>query len=203
MYRERKHIRLRNFDYSSEGIYFITICTKDRNCFFGEIMNHQMVLSEIGNIANKLWNDIPIHFQNVELGEFIVMPNHVHGLLYLNNGTHVGPRHGVDLPYHGVDLPYHGGETNHGGDVRPDNMDPQKNINQFGKPIPGSVSVIINQYKSSVKRCCNKNGYEIFSWQSRFYDHIVRNTKSHNNIKKYIVCNPLNWESDSFRQNES
>jgi putative transposase len=78
MIHERKHIRLRNFDYSSEGIYFITICEKDRKCLLGKIENQEMILSEIGKIANQYWRELPEHFQHVELGEFVVMPNHVH-----------------------------------------------------------------------------------------------------------------------------
>ena len=70
--------------------------------------------------------------------------------------------------------------------------------NRFGKPVSGSVSMIINQYKASVKCWCNKNGYEYFQWQSRFYDHIVRNEESHQDIANYILNNPKQWEKDRF-----
>ena len=183
MHHVRKQIRLRNYDYTSEGKYFITICVKNRECFLGEITDNAIILNEIGNIANEYLNNIPDHFSHVKMGEFIVMPNHVHCILILNepndDDDDVGTRHGVSL--HGVSL-----------------HDETQRQNKFGQPIPGSVSVIINQFKSSVKRWCNKNAHEYFQWQSRFHDHIIRNDKEYNKIQNYIIKNPINWEKDKF-----
>ena len=161
MYRERKHIRLRNFDYSSENLHFITICTNNRECFFGEILDKKMILSPIGNIANLFWTEIPNHFPHVVLDGYIIMPNHVHGII------RIGSRHGMTLF-----------------------NNKQKKFNKFGKPVPGSVSVIINHYKSAVKRWCNKNGHEKFGWQPRFYDNIINNQKDLERIRNYIISNP-------------
>ena len=80
-----KSTRLRFWDYSSDGFYFVTICTKDREYFFGEIKNGIMGLNEIGCMVTKFWREIPNHFDNVILNEFVVMPNHVHGILEINN----------------------------------------------------------------------------------------------------------------------
>ena len=86
--------RLQNWDYSSNGYYFITICTKERKHNFGEIVDYKMKLSRIGEIAYKYWFEIPNHFSFVELDEFVVMPNHVHGILIINNVfSHVETRH--------------------------------------------------------------------------------------------------------------
>ena len=79
--------RLASWNYNSPGLYFITICTKDRNHFFGEIKNDQMFLNEIGKIADKFWAEIPIHFQNVLLGEFEIMPNHTHGIIIMEENN--------------------------------------------------------------------------------------------------------------------
>ncbi len=84
LYRNKYRIdstRLKGWDYSSPGYYFITICTKDRECFFGEIIKEKMYLSEIGEIAHRYWAEIPNHFNNVVLDEFVIMPNHVHGII--------------------------------------------------------------------------------------------------------------------------
>jgi putative transposase len=176
MNKERKHIRLIDWDYSSEGVYFITICCKDRQFFFGKIEDNKMILSEIGLIASKYWLEIPDHFPHVKLDEFIVMPNHLHGILFLDYSL-VGPRHGVAL------------QLNQGSN---------QNNNQFSKPVKNSVSVIINQYKSSVKRWCNKNGYIHFQWQSRFYDQILHSENSIDFTREYIYNNPRNWIEDEL-----
>lgn len=86
MLQWRKHIRLRNFDYSSERLYSITICTHNQNCFFGDIKDDKMYYSEIGNKALELWQAIPMHYKHVILDEYQIMPNHIHGILELNYG---------------------------------------------------------------------------------------------------------------------
>ncbi len=182
MNKDRKHIRLSNHDYSSDGEYFITICTHNRECFFGKIENDEMILNETGVIANKYLQEILSHFPHAQLDEFIVMPNHVHCILALENkifaavetgnvgASHVMPTIGIHAP----------------------------NRNEFSKPVKGSVSVIIQQYKAAVKRWCNANKHEYFEWQSRFHDHIIRNAKSYEKIKNYIINNPKNWNDDSL-----
>ena len=92
--KNRKSTRLRYWDYGSDGYYFITICTKDKMHHFGEVVEGKMVLSHVGVIANLLWYEIKNHTDNIELGEFIVMPNHIHGVLILNT---VGARHASPL----------------------------------------------------------------------------------------------------------
>ncbi len=211
---QRKSIRLKGYDYSTAGLYFITLCVHDRECCFGTIENGEMILNAIGKIANIYLNEIPKHYPHVEMGEFIVMPNHVHCILKLNDNDNVGTRHGVSdnnndagnndvRPRHGVALPNNMDNpvgTCHG--MSPQQPPPQQpslpSVNQFGKPVSGSVSVIINQYKSSVKRWCNKNGHEYFKWQSRFHDHIIRNHQSYVNISEYIINNPAKWGDDKF-----
>lgn len=210
----RKSIRLKGYDYSQAGLYFITICVQDRKCLFGavrtsDLMSRQeMILNDVGKIADECWLEIPNHFPNVVLHEHIVMPNHVHGILELkqNNVVDVGTRHVVSLPdktgttvgaSHVMPLP--GNPDNPIGTrhVVPQQQE-QQNQNQFSKPISGSVSVIIQQYKSSVKRWCKKNNYPHFQWQSRFHDHIIRNEESYQRISEYIINNPKNWKEDKF-----
>jgi len=174
LYKNKYHIestRLKEWDYSSSGYYFVMICTKNRECFFGNIVDGKMELSEIGEIAKQCWLEIPQHFQDVKLDEFVIMPNHVHGIIIINN-RNVETRHGVSL------------------------QKQNSNTNQFSKPVSGSLSTIINQYKSTVMRWCRKDGYDNFAWQSRFYEHIIRNGKSLQKIREYISNNPLKWDID-------
>jgi len=191
---ERKNIRLKDWDYSKEGCYFLTICCKERQSFFGRIENNKMLLSEIGSIASQFWMEIPNHFAHTRVDEFVVMPNHLHGIIILDY-SHVGSRHGVTLQStHDYSVgPCHGmAYQNHGMSL------PIQNTNQFSKPLKNSVSVIINQFKSSVKRWCNKNGFANFEWQSRFYDQIIHDESSIQNIRRYINNNPANWTNDDL-----
>ncbi len=182
MNKDRKHIRLSNHDYSSDGEYFITICTSDRECFFGKIENDEMILNEIGVVADKYLMEIPDHFSHAQLDEFIVMPNHVHCILALGNKivAPVGTAN-VGTSYMMSTIGMHA-----------------HNHNEFSKPVKGSVSVIIQQYKAAVKRWCNANTHEYFEWQARFHDHIIRDAKSYEKIKNYIINNPKNWNDDSL-----
>ena len=205
----RQSTRLKGYDYSMAGLYFVTICTHNRECLFGHIADDDgrggkfsapvMILNETGKIANECWLQIPEHFPNAVLHEHIIMPNHVHGIIELTNvGTHhnagarhdVGARHGVPLRDN-TDISV---GASHGMPLPP----PSPKINQFGKPISGSLSVIINQYKSSVKRWCNKNGQEQFKWQRNYHDHIIRNEQSYQTISNYIISNPAKWNDDKF-----
>ena len=120
MRTKRKHIRLRHFDYSSKGEYFVTICTYDRVCYFGKIENGMMFPSDMGKQAEIFWKEISSHFVNVVLGEYVIMPNHIHGIIEIGGRTNVGSGHGLTLrdaneemdvgTRHGVslqDLPQH------------------------------------------------------------------------------------------------
>ena len=191
----RNSIRLKGHDYSQAGLYFITICVKDREYSFGEIIHDKMILNSAGIIADKCWLEIPNHFPHTILHEYIIMPNHIHGIIELVRNIvrplhDVGTRHVVSLR----DNP-----DNHVGASHVIPIPgPQHNQNQFSKPIPGSVSVIIQQYKSSVKRLCNKNNIANFQWQSRFYDHIIRDERSYHRIAEYIINNPVEWNDDKF-----
>ncbi len=141
------------------------------------LFNGKMVLLEIGEIANDLWLEIPNHAKYVKLGQFIVMPNHVHGIINLMNNTDnfVETRHTLSLQL------------------------PQKTIGQkrFQNQGANTISSIIGSYKSAVTKKAHKLGLE-FKWQSRFYDHIIRNEQSYQNICNYIINNPLNWGDDEY-----
>ncbi|MCL6258049.1 transposase [Aquiflexum sp. TKW24L] len=181
--------RLQHWDYGANGAYFITICTQDRQCFFGDIAGNpqSMKLNTIGQLAEQFWMEIPNHFPFVELGNFVVMPNHVHGILIIDRGeTPMEKTPIVETPNLGVSTgppPTPSPSPSHGG----------KN----DKWNPGTIGVIINQYKRMVTIHARKIHAD-FGWQSRFHDHIIRNAQSFETIQSYIETNPLNWEKDKF-----
>ena len=161
---QRKHIRLREFDYSSVSAYFITICTKNFTHHFGKISNGFMCLNEIGNTAYNKMISISDSRNLVSVDEVIVMPNHIHCLF--------------DIKRKVLELEI---------------------TNQFSRPICDSISMIVNQYKGEVKKWCNKNGYSNFEWQTRFYDHVIRDNRAYGAIKDYIINNPRKWMEDRYR----
>lgn len=175
--------RLRTWDYGSNGLYFITICTQNREHYFGEIADGKMILSEIGILANKHWNEIPEHFPFVNLDEFVVMPNHVHGIII------------IDKPDDGrrVETPKLGVST----DTDTDTDTNHQTAAASEKWKPQSLGVIINQYKRIVTIKSRKIHTD-FAWQTRFYDHIIRNNESYEKIRNYIANNPSKWEEDKF-----
>lgn len=172
--------RLQQWDYRWAGAYFITICTKERQYFFGDIENDKMNLSPVGELAKKFWVEIENHSQNVKLGEYVIMPNHIHGVLILHEINQ-------NIVETGHDLSLQTNEKNIG----------QKRFQNIGK---NSIFSIIGSYKSAVSKHAHRHGFE-FQWQSRYYDHIIRDEISYNKISEYILNNILNWDKDEFFKN--
>jgi putative transposase len=208
------------WDYGWNGAYFITICTANREHFFGEIQNGKMILSPTGVIADIIWHEIPNHHPNVELGDFVVMPNHIHGILILDKPGDNGGRRAVQTG-HALsvdnDIAQTGGlsidndiaqtgalsvdndiiETGHALSLLRDNAKTigQQRFQNIGK---NTVSSIVGSYKSAVTKHANRLGLGN-GWQPRFHDHIIRDDGEYQRISDYIVANPENWDRDKFR----
>jgi REP element-mobilizing transposase RayT len=210
--------RLKNYDYGKNGAYFVTIVTKNRQNFFGEIQNGKMVLSEMGKMAKKYWYEIPRHFPFVRLDAFVVMPNHIHGILWIvrdkqpGNISETGAgkmdgNDGMDGIGGIVETPKLGVSTKRTDRTdrtdrteqppRPGQSVPTKNRNKNHRPEwkPATLGVIINQYK----RICTiqmRKQFPGFGWQSRFHDRIIRNKRELDRIRRYIQRNPEIWWRD-------
>lgn len=184
--------RLQNWNYGNNGAYFITICTKERKHYFGMIENGKMQVSSAGVIAYVLWNEIKNHVLNVDLGEFVVMPNHVHGILILN-GKNDTVNYGRDVG-DGRDVACNvPTDTDTGTDT---GIKPNQQMSLIS-PKPNTVSTIVRSYKSAVTKYCNRLDLP-FAWQTRFHDHIIRNEESFVRISNYINNNPANWKDDKL-----
>jgi len=195
-------IRLQNYDYSGDGYYFVTICTKNREHFFGNVVNKEMVLNGLGQIAVQYWLEIPKHFPNVILDEFVIMPNHIHGIIIIENKN--AP---VETQHCCVSVPqtHETNETQHccvstTTPTTTTTMDDNKS-RTFYKLKLQSLSVIVRSFKSIITKIINNpesfwDRQTNFQWQPRFYEHIIRNEESLHRIKEYILNNPENWERD-------
>jgi REP element-mobilizing transposase RayT len=184
-----KSTRLEKYNYSQNGMYFVTICTKDREEFFGSVIGEKMVLSDIGKIAKQYWQEIPQHFPFVNLDEYIVMPNHLHVIVEIIKNANTRNCRDEAMPRL---------KNHHYQDEALPRLYTGKYL-QMSKisPKSDSLSVIIGSFKSIVAKTANKQFPRIgFAWQSRFYDHIIRNEKSLNKIREYIQTNPKMWERD-------
>lgn len=185
-------IRAQWWDYGWNGAYFITICTQDREHYFGEIQNDKMVLSEVGIIADILWHQIPIHHKNVELDDFVVMPNHIHGILIIDKQSD-----NID-----VDNVETGRvETGHALSLPPLLSLPKPGSQRFQNIGKNTISSIVGSYKSAVTKHANRLGYP-HQWQKLFYDNIIKNNNDYQRISDYIVSNPENWGTDKFKRED-
>lgn len=156
--------RIKDFDYSSNYWYFITINTKNFISYFGQIVNNKVILNETGNIVKEQWLKISQIRKGVELDSYIVMPNHLHGIIIINESKELK------------------------------SVETHRDASLQNPICVNSLSNIISGFKSSVTKIVHLNGLKRFRWQERFYDHIIRNEIDLERIRKYISLNPLKWE---------
>ncbi len=168
------------WNYSNEGLYFITICIKHRRRFFGSVSKKKMLLSKIGLIAEKYGIEIPDHFSFVKLHAFVVMPDHVHMIIEIANSPN--PKEPLHADNTAEALHADTEEPLHARAVQMAAISPKR----------GSLASIIRSYKSAVSRDARKVNSN-FAWQSRFHDHIIRDEGAYDRISKYIIDNPKNW----------
>ena len=176
-----KSARLEGYDCRNEGLYYVTICTKNRAHFFGECENGIILLNDLGKLAEQFWCEIPSHFPNVSLEEFVIMPNHIHGIICIDSTNSVETLHATssdaNKTLHATSLP----------DDRYSKISPKQ----------GSLSTVLRSYKSAVSNKA-KHFNPNFAWQPRFHDNIIRDVQSFSNIQNYIINNPTNWLNDEY-----
>jgi REP-associated tyrosine transposase len=181
--RGQRSIRLKGYDYSQTGGYFVTIATFGRDSLFGEIMDARMQVNTLGRIVQECWDAIPFHFPNTTLDAFCIMPNHNHGILFIHDdpcrGTRpsnssddfVGARYISPLPQKTPQQPSYGFK-------------------------PGSLSAIVASFKAAVTRRAGRSLNSGNIWQRNYYEHILRDQADYERVAGYIRDNPITWEQD-------
>jgi len=186
--RHRRSLRLQGYDYAQAGGYFVTICTKDRACLFGEVVDGKMRLNDAGNSVVAEWQFLTRRFAGVETDAFVVMPNHVHGIVFIlpedtnprrgaihraSSGTSAMERDAMNCAP--TKAAYaHAGTMNHA-------------------PTLGEI---VRAFKAVTTRRIRQQGSTAFAWQRNYYEHIIRNEDSLARIREYIINNPLQWAMD-------
>ena len=174
--KHRRSIRLKGYDYSQAGAYFVTIVTRNRACLFGNMVHDEVWLNVMGKIVQWTWHDLSNHVRNVQLDAFVVMPNHIHGIIVIVAGTVVGV-----------------------GSVR------AGSVRAGSEPAPTTAGTrrqglpeIVRQFKTFSSRRINehRNTPSVPVWQRNYYEHVIRNGDELNRVREYIVNNPLKWELD-------
>lgn len=199
---QRQSIRLKRYDYGQVGAYFVTIVTQNRACLFGELVSDAVRLNESGEIVRGCWNEIPPHFPNVHLDDFVVMPNHLHGIIIIADSTHLtGQTHTFPKS---LGDPHIVGVTH----ASPKPVDDTRIVGQIhtfpkSRPLPRGTGAktlgsIIGSFKSATTRRIRefRHTNHISVWQRNYCEHIIRDEESLNSIRQYIAENPLRWASD-------
>lgn len=182
----RRSIRLPYYDYTESGAYFITICAYQHYHIFGHVEDDKVFLNHVGLIAKSVWEQIPSHFPFVTLDHFVIMPNHMHGIVLISkddeiasDSEHVGARHALPLHSH----------TSH-----------SDNLRLFGNPPAKALSSIVGSYKSAVSKEANSQlrKKESTLWQRNYYEHVIRDEADLNRIREYVLTNPSKWIEDKY-----
>jgi putative transposase len=176
----RRSLRLRRYDYAQAGAYFVTICTQDRACLFGDAVGEDMVLNNAGRMVRSVWEGLPDRFSGMELDAFVVMPNHVHAI--------------ITIPGRGESR------------IRPGDCHQQESGDHKDRPygtMAGSLGRMMQAFKSTATHeyvtGVRQHLWPPFCarlWQRNYYEHVIQNERELDKIREYIATNPLKWALD-------
>ena len=179
----RRSIRLKGYDYSQEGAYFVTIVAQNRACLFGDVVNGEMQLNDAGQMLQSQWDALPERFPNIESDEFVVMPNHFHGILVIADKIHVGAVSRA-CPVSG---------QSHVG--QPQEIAPTEHDPILGEIVGAWKSIVTDEYIRGVRQL-DWQPFDRKLLQRNYWEHIVRDEQELNRIREYIINNPANWDTD-------
>jgi len=196
----RRSIRLQGYDYAQAGAYFVTVCSQNRECLFGKIENDEMRLNPAGTMIESVWNEIPANYPGIDIAEFIVMPNHIHGIIVIVGATPCGcPTHATQHPVGATPrgCPTH--TTPHPVGATPRGCPPHGCPETTRLSLPDVVhrfkTMTTKRYADGVKQC----GWPPFPerlWQRNYWEHVIRNESDLARIREYIQNNPTQWALD-------
>ena len=164
---KRRSIRLQGYDYSQAGAYYFTVCTRDRKCLFGEVVDSQIHVNRTGQTIQTVWDNLPQFYEGIELDAFVIMPNHVHGVILI--GEPVGAIHESPLP----PVPI------------------AERRRMLLSKILGRFKMVTAKQINALR---GSSGQPL--WQRNYYEHVIRDDQSLKRIRQYIADNPAQWKFD-------
>ena len=195
----RRSIRLRGYDYSQAGAYFVTVCVQGHRCLFGDVVNGEMRLNDAGRMAQTVWERLPDRFPSVELDTFVVMPNHIHGIILLVDASRgrgescIRPGVNDENANDHMDGHMDGHMDDHMGDHK--DRPCGTLAGTIGRVIQAFKSILTHEYVMGVRQ----HGWPLFAgrlWQRNYYEHVIRDAESLDRIREYILTNPFRWTLD-------
>ena len=174
----RRSIRLKGYDYSRAGLYFITICVQDRKCLFGKIETNEMMLNDFGIVANEQWEKLTERFTNFELDVFQIMPNHMHGIILMTENVGAGLASAQNPAPTNKTI----------GDI----------VGAYKSLVANECLEIHKRHWAGVNPGTTKIPMMGKLWQRNYYENIIRDEQSYQHISAYIINNPKNWKGDKF-----
>ena len=186
----RRSIRLKGYDYSRNGAYFITICTQNRVCLFGGIEQGEMILNDAGKMVHNIWDEIPAYYEGIEIDAFQIMPNHIHGIIVIvgagpcacpDTNANIHKNYGTGQPR---------GVAPTGNDIFQTKLSLPDIVHRF-------KTLTTKKYIDGVKQH-NWQPFDKKLWQRNYYEHIIRDEESSHKIQEYIMNNPREWERDEL-----
>ncbi len=202
----RRALRLPGYDYAQAGAYFVTICTRGRICVLGDVVDGEVRLSELGVMVNSVWSELPRHYAHVRLDAWVVMPNHVHGIVLLKPdddmaGAGLKPRAGLKPAPTGVGvLPSRVSDGSRHRGVDGSILKPKAGLKPAptGPKIRHGLPEVVRAFKTFSARRVNavRGGVGTSFWQRNYYEHVIRDEASLDRIRQYIVDNPARWDED-------
>jgi REP element-mobilizing transposase RayT len=180
----RRSIRLRGYDYSKTGAYFVTICTRNRECWLGEIVDGAMVLNDIGRIVQSVWEGLPDCFPTIALDAFVIMPNHIHGIIIVG-AQFIAPSFQTTPHSHAV-------FNNIASNDKPASVLFDQGVMNHAP----TLGKIVRTFKAASVRQIRKNNRAYFAWQRNYYEHISRDEDELDRTREYILQNPSRWAED-------
>ncbi len=196
----RRSIRLKGYDYSQAGLYFITICCQNRECRFGDVVNGKMQLNDAGTMVEKEWLKLPERFKNIQLHDYVVMPNHFHAILEIVGATlEVAQNDGNAQNEHNAQNDDNIENVDNAQKGQPQGIAPTDAVKNktVGDMVGAFQSIVTVEYIRGVKTL----GWQSFNgklWQRNYWEHIIRDEQSYQTISEYIINNPAKWTDDKF-----
>ncbi|MGA1846523.1 transposase [Deferribacter abyssi] len=191
---KRKNIRLKHYDYSQPGFYFVTVCTQNKIKLFGEIKKGEMILNKAGKMVKKIWLEIPKIFAHTKLHEYIIMPNHFHAIIEITPQIHVVGAESISARKNNAQV-----DMESANNKRADMESAPTRENNVS--LPKIIQTFKRYYTIEYIKMVKQGLLPPFDkklWQRNHYEHVIRNEQSYSKIAEYIINNPLKWEDDKY-----